>query len=287
MELTPLQTAAAACEFAIVIAGAVILARALSRPALRRRWFGTNRLPRWEISGPEVLLLVIFIFLSGLFVQSTAQYWLAARIAGHPDRAGIEVFAYGAAFHGGALLAWLVFPVVRRRLQGEYGIPPPPDIASRPLRSPKIVVAALTAVAAVLPVLSLVNLAWGWALNRLGLPSEAQPLVGIFSETGSPLVFAGMFAVACILAPINEELLFRRVIYRWLRQRFGRASALTASALLFAALHFTWAGFLPLALLGATLALAYEATGDIRVSMVAHGLFNLNSVLIVLSGLSQ
>jgi membrane protease YdiL (CAAX protease family) len=34
------------------------------------------------------------------------------------------------------------------------------------------------------------------------------------------------------------------------------------------------------------LALAYECTGDIRVAIVAHSLFNLNTVLILLSGLS-
>jgi membrane protease YdiL (CAAX protease family) len=62
---------------------------------------------------------------------------------------------------------------------------------------------------------------------------------------------------------------------------------LLISGCLFGALHGNWAGFLPLALLGAGLALAYEATGDIRVTVVAHGLFNLNTILVVLSGLTQ
>jgi membrane protease YdiL (CAAX protease family) len=39
--------------------------------------------------------------------------------------------------------------------------------------------------------------------------------------------------------------------------------------------------------LGMILALAYEATGSIRVAIVAHALFNLNTVLIVLSGLTE
>jgi membrane protease YdiL (CAAX protease family) len=42
-----------------------------------------------------------------------------------------------------------------------------------------------------------------------------------------------------------------------------------------------------LAALGALLCLVYEATGSIRIIVIAHGLFNLNTVLVVLSGLSQ
>ena len=42
----------------------------------------------------------------------------------------------------------------------------------------------------------------------------------------------------------------------------GRGFALAFSSLLFASLHANWAGFLPLAVLGAVFALAYEQTGD-------------------------
>ena len=35
------------------------------------------------------------------------------------------------------------------------------------------------------------------------------------------------------------------------------------------------------------LALVYEATGSIRVAIIAHGLFNLNTIILLLSGLTQ
>jgi membrane protease YdiL (CAAX protease family) len=97
---------------------------------------------------------------------------------------------------------------------------------------------------------------------------------------------AALLGVACVLAPIYEEVLFRAGLYRFCRQRLGRPLALLASGLLFGALHLNLASFAPLSLFGMVLAVAYESTGSIRVAIVAHALFNLNSVLIVLSGLS-
>jgi len=136
-----------------------------------------------------------------------------------------------------------------------------------------------------LPLLALLSFGWTFLLRKMGLPDEPQDLIAIFSNTRSPWVIAGMFLVACVLAPLNEELVFRAGLYRFCRQKLGRNWALLLSGCLFGALHGNLAGFLPLALLGAGLAIAYEATGDIRVTIVAHGLFNLNTILVVLSGL--
>jgi membrane protease YdiL (CAAX protease family) len=55
-------------------------------------------------------------------------------------------------------------------------------------------------------------------------------------------------------------------------------------AVLFGAVHGNLASFAPLAVLGLVFSLAYERTGDIRVSMVAHGLFNLCTALLIFSG---
>ena len=101
------------------------------------------------------------------------------------------------------------------------------------------------------------------------------------------LVIAGMLLVACVLAPLSEELIFRAGLYRFVRQKLGRTPALLISSVCFGALHANWAGSLPLAVLGMLLAIVYEATGSIRVVVIAHGLFNLNTILIVLSGLPQ
>ena len=43
----------------------------------------------------------------------------------------------------------------------------------------------------------------------------------------------------------------------------------------------------PLVLLAVIFSLAYERTGRIGTPIVAHALFNLNSVLVILSGISE
>jgi membrane protease YdiL (CAAX protease family) len=138
-----------------------------------------------------------------------------------------------------------------------------------------------------LPILSIVSLSWNVVVRALDLPVVPQDVITIFTNTRSPFVIAGMLLVACVLAPIYEELLFRAALYRFCRQRLGRVAALLISGICFGALHGYWAAFLPLAVLGMGLAIVYEATGSIRVPIIAHGLFNLNTVLVLLSGLPQ
>ena len=69
-----------------------------------------------------------------------------------------------------------------------------------------------------------------------------------------------------------------------LLQPTPRWVAFTVSAGLFAALHGNWVSSLPLFVLGLVFAAAYERTGRIAVPMLAHALFNLNTLLLVLSG---
>ena len=42
--------------------------------------------------------------------------------------------------------------------------------------------------------------------------------------------------------------------------------------------------FAPLLALGVVLSLAYERTGNLAVPMLAHALFNLNTILLLLAG---
>ncbi len=292
MAFTPAQIVCMTFELALLLGGAALLARALAVPELRKKWLGANRLLPWPITGWEALLLVILIFLTGAFVQSVAQFFLAGwlervepLVTSSPP-GGARIMVAGAGFHAGSLLGWLLFARVRRAIQPEIGAPLP-SIPEPAYRHPvlKVAVAAGSTLLVAMPLLALTGLAWNLVLQAAGLPDTPQDLLGIFTKAGSPAIFAGLLVVACVLAPVSEELLFRRAIYRFLRQRFGRALALAASSLLFGALHANWASFAQLAVLGIVFALAYEKTGDIRVPILAHSLFNLNTVLLLCSGL--
>jgi membrane protease YdiL (CAAX protease family) len=288
MPLEPYQSALAAVELTFLLAGAGLLLWILTNPQRRQHWLGTHALPHWSVTLPEFLFAAMLVFAGGFLFQAAAHQALGARISASADRAGLEIFVYGAAFHAGILAAIVLFPRLRRRLYADYGAQPPtPPSPGRRLSGMDALRFGAGTVLVVLPVLTAISLGWTALLRGLGLPDAPQDLIAVFAATKSSWVVVGMLVVACGLAPLSEELMFRAGLYRYIRQRIGRAPALLVSGLCFGVLHGNWAGFLPLAVLGMLLAVAYEATGSLRVAILAHSLFNLNTVLVVLSGLPE
>ena len=72
--------------------------------------------------------------------------------------------------------------------------------------------------------------------------------------------------------------------FTYVRTRLPRWVALLLPAVLFAALHNDLGTFVPLVALAVVFSFAYERTGRIGTTIVAHALFNLNSALLVLAG---
>lgn len=105
-------------------------------------------------------------------------------------------------------------------------------------------------------------------------PPERQAIVDLFntSSTLQQRILIIIFAVS--LAPLAEEFIFRFFLYGVLKRYFGQAVGVVASALLFAAVHAHLPAFAPLFVLGSCLAVAYEWSGSILVSMTMHAIFN-------------
>lgn len=286
MPFSPLQIFVGTVELLLLLVGAWVLARAMALPELRDTIFGQYRIPHWGVSGFEATLLVAAIVLFGGLGQAAGHHFFSPLINESADRSGLQVVIYGFGFHGVALLAWPAFAMLRPYLHGDYGVDTPRDAVGRRLGRRSLLWQSATTLLLALPIVAISSLAWNAILKAAGLPDAPQDLIAIFASVQSPFVLIAMLFIACVLAPINEELLFRGAIFRFLRQRFGRAIAYGVSGALFGFMHGNWAGFLPLALLGVALAIAYEHSGDIRVPIVAHGLFNLNTTVVVLAGLS-
>jgi membrane protease YdiL (CAAX protease family) len=90
--------------------------------------------------------------------------------------------------------------------------------------------------------------------------------------------------VTLVLAPVAEELLFRGVIYAWVRQISRPWIAVLISSLLFALVHANLLAFLPLFLFAVMLALLYEKTRNLLACITAHAVFNgLNFLMLYLS----
>lgn len=283
MDYTPAQLLIGTLQLVLLLGGVIGLIRLFGRRESRAAFFRTEPLPHWPVSGVEVALLLVLAFLTGMTGQGALRSLAGAAIAAHPDKAGLEIAAYGFGFHAGALLGWPLFAVLRRRLHADYGASQlPADPALPRLKPVELLRNAGLTLLLIFPVLIAASLLW----QAAGLPGEKQELIPAFASVHSPWVLAAMILVACVLAPINEELIFRGALFRYLRQRFGRGTALLVSGLVFGAIHGNLAGLLPLTLLGIAFALAFERTGDLRVAMLAHALFNLNTIAAILAGLN-
>ena len=114
------------------------------------------------------------------------------------------------------------------------------------------------------------------AVNQrfFGGSSSKQTIVEFFSgsRTIEERITIIIFAVG--IAPIVEEFVFRFFIYGVLKRYFGWLAAVVLSAGLFAAAHAHFPSFVPLFVLGSCLAVAYEWSGSLLVSMTMHSLFN-------------
>lgn len=136
---------------------------------------------------------------------------------------------------------------------------------------------------ALLPVVGLgvwVSLMWGQAM---GWQAQPQKAVLFIAETESGWQLAGMLVLACVVAPLVEEMVFRGWLYPALKTRCGRGLALGVSGLAFGAIHGEWAYFLSLSFLGVVLAWVYDQSGRLSRAVVLHMVFNTSSCAVLLA----
>lgn len=264
-------------EIALPIVGLVLLWRHILVP-LKRGRSPAPQLNAWEASIPEFLLFLLFA-IGGFLVLS---FLVTAMLAVIPASATArKIFVGMAALQFGVILGVLAF-------WAKHGGAPP----WRGRLRESLVSGVITFVVAWPIIIATANL-WELLLRVCRLPLERQDLIGMFASMDSPWLFATMFVLATVIAPVAEELLFRAGFFRFLRTRTSRPVALIAPAVVFASMHVEWTtlrglvSFGPLAVLAILFALAYERTGQIGTPIVAHALFNLNTVVLILSGLAK
>ena len=97
----------------------------------------------------------------------------------------------------------------------------------------------------------------------------------------------GMLIMTGLAAPVAEELVFRGVLYRWMRARWGPAIAVLISALCFSVLHGIGWLIPALALVGMILALVYERSGSLWPAIMTHGCFNAINTILIYTALAQ
>ncbi len=97
----------------------------------------------------------------------------------------------------------------------------------------------------------------------------------------------GMTVMGGIVAPFAEELVFRGLLYGWLRGRMGFAAAAGLNALCFAVMHGVVLLIPALVAVGLALAWVTERSGSIWPAIVTHGVFNSAMILTLYAALAQ
>jgi membrane protease YdiL (CAAX protease family) len=121
-------------------------------------------------------------------------------------------------------------------------------------------------------------------LPRLAAKPREQEAVQTLRVSRSWFDRVILGGVTILLAPVGEELLFRGIIYPWIKQLGFRHLALWLTSILFAAVHANLVIFLPLFVLAIILTLLYEHTNNLLAPITAHALFNaMNFAMLYLS----
>lgn len=115
----------------------------------------------------------------------------------------------------------------------------------------------------------------------LGLPLENPQLEFLIPEDFSWFSGIGMLLLGGILVPIAEEVVFRGVLYTWLRERWGIWIGVIISSLIFAVVHIDIAIAVTAFVLAIVLALIYEYSKSLWPSIAIHAINNSVKIILI------
>ncbi len=114
---------------------------------------------------------------------------------------------------------------------------------------------------------------------------QVKDLTGGGGFSWTSLILA--LITASIVAPIIEELLFRGMLYGWLRTRWSAVGGIILSAAIFSSAHAIPLILASIFVVGLTLAIVYEKTKSTLATMILHSLFNTIGVIAVFIDLAR
>ena len=276
---TPAALAAIAFEGALLLGGLWLIWRLVARPAARAS--RQVRLPEWRLAPVDFACFLCFGFVGAMALSA-----VAGLVFRHVRLASDAATVVGSAMMEGGFLLGIAgfYAMYGARARGA---------AAAPALLPALK-SGLATFLIVIPVVDTLSFVWGYAIDRMGLPDEKQEMLGLFENMHSAALRWLFVALAAVLVPAAEEILFRGGLFRYFRTRAPRWAALWLTSALFGALHVAWGhpvvglqSLLPLTALAAIFCLAYERTGLVGTTIVAHALFNLNTMFLVLTGIGS
>jgi membrane protease YdiL (CAAX protease family) len=151
------------------------------------------------------------------------------------------------------------------------------DVGMKPASSSWLVWAGLTAVVFI-PIIGLIALAIQLAL---GLPLENPQLEFLAPPDFSWIGALAMVTFGGFIVPVAEELFFRGVLYRWMRQSLSMWPSIFISSLIFGLLHGNVAVAGATFVMGIILAWFYERSGSLWAPITIHIINNASKLVLL------
>ena len=126
------------------------------------------------------------------------------------------------------------------------------------------------------------TLLWTWAANRVGIEFALPPTTSIM-RNGSVWQIAALSISAVAVAPLFEEIFFRKALCGALARCCGYIPAVVITAVLFAAMHFSWQQLPGLIFFSVVWQWFYRRSQSLWSAVILHFINNLFSVAMLLA----
>lgn len=216
---------------------------------------------------PRLVVLAVF-FYTGFF--------LAALVGKHAGTPGVSVrqMLVGVLSFQGAALVWVTLFLREHKIRWR-------EAFGFEQRWPRALLLGAMTACLFMPVGWTLQAGSAWAIEwtgkrvpRLGLKPEQQQAVQTMEMAVTWRNRLALGLVTILLVPLAEEILFRGILYPWIKQVGFPRLALWGTAVVFAALHMNLITFVPLMVLALVLTALYERTENLLAPIAAHALFN-------------
>ena len=281
----------------LIVASLLILAILVSSAALWIRHIQRSRrqividkgVPAWPIGWVDFGIFACAMVINVFVVQNVAAVlFLSAPIEGEaPQELTPRLAVFAVLLLQLPMLA--VFYAARRFYPGHYAS----QLNNAELKIGVAFGQAVPLFLMCLPLIWIASLIWTYLLTALEAAGaidafEPQALITLFQDGGDPIAISLLVALAILLAPIVEEIVFRGCVYRFLKSQTTLLPAQILSGCVFSFMHGNLMSFVPLVIVGVFLARVYEKSGNLMVAIWFHAFFNAFSLLMLfITGLSE
>jgi len=213
----------------------------------------------WRVgTALAIAALVVVVTLGAAVVAGLSAAFLDSRWATTVVTAIALSVSYVAAI---ALVWWRA---------GREGVGLAPAVGMRPVSAGLILGVGLAAALGT----RLLAGVWALGLEALGVELPGANLDPTRMLPSGTLGIVFTILIACVLAPVAEEIVFRGVLLSALRERYGDASAIALSSLAFALVHVSLFAIPPIFVFALLLGWLFVRTRSLWVSIAAHAMFN-------------